>query len=123
MINIWHGDSGILTPLWARRFISFRELMNQLLLSNKSDPPAADWNVMFSVSCRHWLVFLRENLSFCLGTVAVFLKTSVRITLKGGYMQVPRNAIESYLPSDKDLLSILSKRTSNKCIIGVSSEF
>jgi len=91
--KIWHGDSGILTPLWARRFISFRKLSYQLLLSNNSDPPAADWDVMFSVSYRHWLVFRRDNLSFCLGTVAVSLKTSVRITLKGGYMHVPRNDI------------------------------
>ena len=68
MINIWHGDSGTLTPLWVRRFISFRKLMNQLLLSNKSDPPAADRNVMVSVSCRHWLGFRRENLSFYMGT-------------------------------------------------------
>jgi hypothetical protein len=74
MINIWHGDSGILTPLWACRFISVRKLMNQLLFSNKSDPPAADWNALFSVSCRHWLGFRRENLSFYLGTAAVSFK-------------------------------------------------
>jgi hypothetical protein len=36
--------------------------MNQLILSNKSNPLAADWNVMFSASCTHWLGFQRENL-------------------------------------------------------------
>jgi hypothetical protein len=84
MIFIWNGDSGILTNLWASRFISVRKLMNQLLLINKNDPPAADWNVMVSVYCRHGHGFRRENLSFCFGTTAVYLETSVRITLKGG---------------------------------------
>ena len=38
------------TSLCTQAYLS--KLMNQLLLSNKGDPPAADWNVMFSVSLK-----------------------------------------------------------------------